>query len=160
MDEERKKRIRLIGLALFIAYLVLLNHFLFFAEEYGRQALSEEMQYNLVPFREIRRFWNNRQTLGMSAVMLNILGNVAAFIPLGMILPVITPFIHIYPGAAQTVIAGFVYSLLVEITQMLTKVGSFDVDDLMLNTLGTAVGYLLFILGKKVFHGRRKSKLN
>ena len=38
---------------------------------------------------------------------------------------------------------GFSFSLLVECTQLVTRVGTFDVDDLMLNTLGGCLGYAL-----------------
>lgn len=39
---------------------------------------------------------------------------------------------------------GFGLSLLVESIQLVFKVGCFDVDDLILNTLGAAIGYMLF----------------
>ena len=38
---------------------------------------------------------------------------------------------------------SFELSLLVETIQLVTKVGSFDVDDLLMNTLGALLGYLL-----------------
>ncbi|MNE95919.1 VanZ like family protein [compost metagenome] len=34
----------------------------------------------------------------------------------------------------------------VELTQMLTKVGSFDIDDIILNTCGALIGFVLFKL--------------
>ena len=37
-------------------------------------------------------------------------------------------------------------SLLVEVFQFISKVGSFDVDDIILNTIGGIVGYILFIV--------------
>lgn len=41
---------------------------------------------------------------------------------------------------------SFEFSLLVETIQLVSKVGSFDVDDLMLNTLGGILGYVIFSL--------------
>ena len=41
-------------------------------------------------------------------------------------------------------ISGFLLSLTVEVIQLVTKVGCFDVDDMILNTLGAAFGYVLF----------------
>ena len=41
---------------------------------------------------------------------------------------------------------SFVLSLCVEVFQLITKVGSFDVDDLLLNTIGGICGYLLFAI--------------
>ena len=40
----------------------------------------------------------------------------------------------------------FDFSFAVEVIQLVGKVGSFDVDDLMLNTLGGILGYLLFVV--------------
>ena len=42
------------------------------------------------------------------------------------------------------ILSGFGLSLVVETIQLITKVGCFDVDDLILNTLGAALGYLAF----------------
>lgn len=54
---------------------------------------------------------------------------------------------------APEFLAAFLLSLTIEITQLLTRVGSFDVDDLILNTSGGILGYLLFYIINKV---RRK----
>ncbi len=37
---------------------------------------------------------------------------------------------------------SFEFSLLIECIQLVSKVGSFDVDDMILNTLGGSLGYL------------------
>ena len=106
----------------------------------------------------IRRFIVYRRTLGWFAVLSNLLGNVLAFVPFGMILPMLTPkcrnFFHI-------VLLGFDFSLFVETIQLISKVGSFDVDDLILNTLGGALGYLAYRLIRRYFrrkHDDRKEK--
>ena len=64
-------RIRLAGNVLFLLYLLVLTYFLFFSERYGRKAAEEAVRYNLVPLREIRRFWEMRHVLGMRVSMLN-----------------------------------------------------------------------------------------
>ena len=91
MRDHTKRRIRWLGVLLFILYILLLVYFLLFSEEYGRTVTEERLyRYNLVPFVEIRRFWVYRDQLGMFAVFTNIFGNVIGFIPYGFILPVIT----------------------------------------------------------------------
>lgn len=45
-----------------------------------------------------------------------------------------------------TVFYSFGLSFFVEVFQLLTKVGSFDVDDLLLNTIGGLIGYILFMI--------------
>lgn len=137
-----KRRIKHLGIMLFVLYVLLLIYFLFFSEEYGRVAAEErEYRYNLIPFIEIRRFWIYREQLGVFAVVTNLLGNVIGFIPYGFILPVIARKCR---SGFFIILSGFGISLLVETIQLITKVGCFDVDDLILNTLGAALGYLAF----------------
>lgn len=134
-----KHRIKHLGTMLFVLYVLLLIYFLFFSEEYGRVAAEErEYRYNLIPFIEIRRFWIYREQLGVFAVVTNLLGNVIGFIPYGFILPVIARKCR---SGFFIILSGFGISLLVETIQLITKVGCFDVDDLILNTLGAALGY-------------------
>ena len=137
-----KRRIKHLGAMLFVIYILLLIYFLFFSEEYGRVAAEERIyRYNLIPFVEIRRFWIYREQLGVFAVITNLLGNVIGFIPYGFILPVIARKCR---SGFFIILSGFGISLLVETIQLITKVGCFDVDDLILNTLGAALGYLAF----------------
>lgn len=100
-------------------------------------------RYNLVPFVEIRRFWMYRKQLGTFALFTNIFGNVLGFIPFGFILPVIC---RGFRNGFLIILSGFCLSLCVETIQLVTKVGCFDVDDLILNTLGAAIGYLAFAI--------------
>ena len=139
------------GIFLFVVYVLLLLYFLFFSEAYGRVAEAErEYRYNFVPFVEIRRFWVYRDQLGLFALFTNILGNVIGFIPYGFILPVIC---RKWRNRFLIVLSGFCLSLCVESIQLVTKVGCFDVDDMILNTLGAALGYAGFAVCD---HLRRK----
>ena len=141
---ERKKRnklFRMLEILLFAVYLAVLCYFLFFADIMGRTYSDRVYHYNLMPFKEIGRFWTYRYTLGFWAVMLNLLGNVVAFIPFGMFLP------RLFPACRRcilTVVLAFEFSLCVEILQLIWKVGSFDVDDILLNTLGGVFGFLIY----------------
>ena len=144
MKDSTKRKIKCLSVLLFILYVLLLVYFLFFSEEYGRVATEERMyRYNLIPFVEIRRFWIYRKQLGVFAVFTNIFGNVIGFIPYGFILPVIA---HKCRRGTFIITSGFALSLLVETVQLFARVGCFDVDDLFLNTLGAAIGYLLFVV--------------
>jgi glycopeptide antibiotics resistance protein len=141
---KTKRRIRTAGWILFILYLLLLLYFLFFSEWYGRKNwIEEDYRYNLILFKEIKRFWVYREQLGMQAVLLNIVGNVAGFLPFGFILPILC---RKRPNLLLTGVMGLLFSLSVETLQLAGKVGSFDVDDLLLNTAGAVLGYLLFTI--------------
>lgn len=148
MRNETKKKIRIIGWILFIIYILLLIYFLFLSEEYGRKDFAQrDYQYNLVLFQEIRRFWVYRERVGYLAAFLNLAGNVIGFLPFGFILPVIGK--RMKNGFLVTV-CGFCLSLFVESMQLIFKMGSFDVDDLLLNTLGTVLGYLAFSVCNRI----------
>lgn len=128
---------------MFGVYIIFLIYFLFFAESTGRTFEGRTYHYNLVLFKEIGRFWHHRETLGVLAVMLNLVGNVVAFLPLGFFLPIMYRKCR---SLFYTVFFCFEFSLIVETIQLVSKVGSFDVDDLLLNTIGGAIGYLCFAI--------------
>lgn len=140
MVHDRKKQ-RIAAWVLFVLYVIVLFYFLFFAESLGRTYAEREYHYNLVPFHEIKRFILYADVLGTKAVILNIFGNIAAFVPFGFFLPVFSMrcrkigFVFLY---------SFELSLAVEVIQLVTKVGSFDVDDIILNTLGGVCGYAIY----------------
>ena len=50
----------------------------------------ELYRYNLKPFEEIKRFIRYRELIGFEGFIVNIVGNVIAFVPFGMFLPVLT----------------------------------------------------------------------
>lgn len=138
-DSRFKKSL---SLALFAGYLVVLLYFTIFSESLGRKDVSDELRYNLVLFAEIKRFWIYRRQLGMWACFMNIAGNVLAFMPCGYLIPAMFTGRRSF---ADAVFTGFMISFIIECTQLVFKVGSFDVDDLLLNTIGTAAGYILWL---------------
>ena len=150
MKKNTALQIRRIGTFLFILYIIALAYFLFFAEEYGRTTSMGDYRYNLVLFKEVRRFIKYRETLGTSAVVINLAGNVIGFIPFGFILPIINRRTR---SLLQIGLLSFQLSLAIEVAQLIFKVGSFDVDDLLLNTAGGIIGYVIFYLCNKL---RRK----
>jgi len=137
--QDGKKRI--FAVLLFLLYFAVLFYFLFFSEEMGRTYEEREYHYNLIPFLEINRFLMYYEVLGFKAVLLNIVGNIAAFMPFGFFLPFFSNRCRYF---LNTVFYTFELSLFVELIQLVTKVGSFDVDDLLLNTIGGALGFLAY----------------
>ncbi|MGI6018726.1 MAG: VanZ family protein [Marvinbryantia sp.] len=143
MKVETKRKIQAISVLLFAGYLILLTYFLFFAENFGRVYSEREYAYNLEPFKEIRRFWTYREELGVFAVFTNLAGNILCFVPFGAILPVLARRARNF---FLITMLSFEFSLIVECVQLISKVGSFDVDDLILNTLGGILGFTLFTI--------------
>ena len=79
MKKESIRKLRLGGRLLLGIYLACLIYFMFFSESYGRTAVNRDYHYNLVLFREIRRFVQYRHVLGTTAVLINVAGNVRIF---------------------------------------------------------------------------------
>ncbi len=127
---------------MFVLYLAFLVYFLLLSEMYGRTELRTDYSYNLELFKEIKRFWEYREVLGTKAVLMNLVGNVAIFMPFGFILP----WASRYTNFLQTAWFSLLFSLIIECVQLVTKVGCFDVDDLLLNTIGGCIGYITFFI--------------
>lgn len=142
MKKQTARRIRVVGGLLFLSYMFLLIYFLFFAESYGRTG-AEEYRYNLIPFQEIKRYLQYPEILGTSAVLANLVGNVIGFLPFGAILPVLNKRMRSF---WKVLLLSFEFSALIEATQLITRVGSLDVDDIILNTIGGVMGYLIFAI--------------
>ena len=133
---------------LFIIYMCVLVYVVFFAEAMGRTP-QDGYVYNLTPLKEIKRFmkyiWDN-DDLGRAA-RLNIFGNIIAFIPFGIYLPYTS---ESKLGFISTFLYTFSLSLTIELVQLITKVGSCDVDDIILNALGGVIGYILWYIYTKL----------
>lgn len=161
MSFKQSKRIRIFGKILFVLYIIFIIYFLIFSDWYGRTGEMQEYHYNLVLFKEIKRFWNYRDQVGLFALFTNLFGNVIIFMPFGFFMPMASR----YRSCFSAVFYSFGLSLCVETFQLLTKVGSFDVDDLLLNTIGGLAGYVIFAVcavirrryadKEKTGHGRR-----
>ena len=89
-----------------------------------------------------------------SEALINFIGNTAMFIPLGIVWPIVfkeldTPLNNLAAGAG--------FSLLIEILQLPFFDRVSDIDDLLLNTLGFAVGYGVYRLVARI--NRKKEML-
>ena len=106
---------------------------------------------NLEPFTTIKLFYNsNRLRTGYKVG--NLAGNVAGFIPLGILLPLLFGFRR----GIVAVTAVFLVSLGFEMAQLFFALGIFDVDDLILNTAGGLIGYSMYWIVRSI--GRLRSK--
>ena len=91
---------------------------------------------------------------------IQIVGNLVMFVPLGVLVPM---FWSGWRSPSRTIGLGLCMSLFIEINQLFTYRAT-SVDDLILNTLGAAVGWLCFLLVARLFRvdtraGKRLEKL-
>lgn len=125
---------------------------LLFHREQGDGTLYWELvrsRLNLRPFVTICQFWrllcSEKENLVRLGVV-NLVGNVVMFIPLGLLLP------GAFPGLARfwrTALAAAGVMCVVELLQALLLVGFCDVDDLILNLAGVTIGYGLYRFGNR-----------
>ncbi|MCM3628599.1 VanZ family protein [Paenibacillus glycanilyticus] len=128
------KPVNLIILALFILYSLIMIKLLFIRGDYYRW---NKYNYNIIPFHTIKSLIYNRDAYNTDAWVKNLFGNIVLFIPLGVFIPVLNRRM-LHPVRCLTVI--ILLLLLVELIQLVTRVGSFDIDDIILNTSGAIIG--------------------
>lgn len=93
------------------------------------------LRVNLVPLVHILEYKNRKD------VLMNIIGNVTMFIPSGIILPILYRKLDSF---VKVTAAGAAMSLCIEIMQLPFAVRASDIDDLILNTLGVMIGYIIY----------------
>ena len=83
----------------------------------------------------------------------NIILNILMFVPIGFLLPLLFKKCQCF---YITYLAGFFLTLFIEILQLITKRGIFELDDILNNTLGCAIGYGIIMIFISLFK-RKKS---
>ena len=157
MSTRHARIIRTFGKVLFVLYIVFLVYFLFLAEWYGRTGTGEDYRYNLELFREIRRFITYREQLGMFAVFANLFGNILIFVPYGFFISMAAE----RRGFFKTLFCSFGLSLCVDLVGLRIRKNRIDVDDILLNTIGGILGYILFAICNGIrrrYHVRREKR--
>ncbi|MBE5901836.1 MAG: hypothetical protein E7280_08020 [Lachnospiraceae bacterium] len=134
---------------MFVMYLCCVVELVFFPLPTMEQAAALSIQYQIIPFHFIADLMED----SVVRVMCQVLFNIVMTIPLGMFLQYGVGF-----NLKETALAGFGFTAFIEVGQLtglyfLFK-GSyrlFDVDDLMLNVLGTLIGYMVMRVAEEHF---------
>lgn len=83
--------------------------------------------------------------------------NIILFVPLGMILPELLPYKwRTRSRAAFTVFVGALASTGIELAQWRLSLGQAETDDVIANTLGTLLGFGIFLLGDKILSNKKE----
>ncbi|MBD5511471.1 MAG: VanZ family protein [Lachnospiraceae bacterium] len=148
---------------LFILYLLLLMKVIIFkypfevmrqiAASWKKEVFWEGLSgANFELFRTIKlyvRHWDNK---GINSFG-NLIGNIIAFIPLGYLMPRLH---KIFENLFVCMATALLFILGIELFQLFSAFGIFDVDDILLNGLGTLIGYLCFVLMKLLAKENKK----
>ena len=135
---------RSIGLGGLLLYLAFLFYRMFFYA-YGsyHRVRGKAFEYNLTPFKTVGDFFFSRGSQSIEVIVYNLLGNIIVFVPLGFLLSLT---FNKKKTFIKVVFCSFLIVLTAESLQLVTRLGVFDIDDLILNLLGACVGYFIYKL--------------
>ena len=106
---------------------------------------ESSINYNFIPFRSTSHYIKN---ITEWYALKNLLGNIIPFIPFGFLLPIAYKKFSV---AIKVLSTGLASILLIEIFQFFTRIGFFDVDDIIFNMIGIVCGYLMFLVINRIF---------
>jgi len=147
MDGNPRKTRRLV-FGLFICYLAVVFLLIFYKGWGGLQFLrdnyagfavwkdSVSYSLNLVPF----RFLFDTGGYTVRTWIVNVCGNIALFIPMGIFLPALFPKTRGW-GWGRIVPASILLITAIELAQLLLMCGQGDIDDVILNGAGLCIGF-------------------
>ena len=149
-----KKILKINLIIYFLIYVVTICTLTLFDEIFGRQGfviidwnqnlLNSYMKhsFNIIPFKTINLFISGylKGIVSLKSFSINIFGNLCAFMPFAIFLPLIFKSMNKYFNFFITMI---VIVVIIELLQFATISGSCDIDDLILNVLGASIIYFV-----------------
>ena len=144
---------------IFFSYLLIVIRLIIFKYPYGQLreimgSWSKEVitlglhSANFIPFKTIRMYIDYSYMLNSFE---NLVGNIVIFVPFGFLLPMVQK------GGRNffvMLLHALLFVLGIEIFQLFSGFGAFDVDDILLNCMGAIWGYLIYF----VYEGIKKHK--
>ncbi|NJP37217.1 VanZ family protein [Alkalicoccus luteus] len=163
MKTEKRERGRPLLLFIFIAYISVLFYVVFLAWNHGSSFGLQGpggRNYNLDPFLSIYRIAVYSENWQDPLIILG--GNVLLFIPFGCLFPALMNWSRLSEkaGFIKTAAAAAVLSTFIETVQYLFTYRVANVDDVILNTVGGAVGYLMYAALRHFFNRTDPSSVN
>ncbi|MCK6206476.1 VanZ family protein [Bacillus infantis] len=150
-----KKAIKIVFSVSFIVYLFVLASILFLGSRgfaWDGMSLTDYIRQssNFIPFKTISMYFQalSDGRMNMDIPIKNLLGNFVLFMPMGVYLPF---FIRKKNSIILFTVSMTAMLITIEIIQVITRRGSFDIDDYILNMLGALIGYGI---GRSGFAGR------
>lgn len=89
-------------------------------------------------------------------ILLNLIGNVTMFIPIGIVFPIVYKGLNTH---TKVILSGAGFSLCIEILQLPFYDRVTDIDDLILNSFGFIIGYAIYLFVKKVKKQKTTGKM-
>ncbi|ALS30176.1 VanZ-like protein [Paenibacillus sp. 32O-W] len=140
---------------MFILYLYFLLHITLFTGH-----LLLQLKTGLPPMKLQPTIVHLMLTKSIGFILRNLVGNILLFVPFGFLIPIIFLSTQKKPGieATAVIILGLLTTLTIEILQRFVALRIFDIDDIILNTIGVIIGYLIYRLSKLLIMRGFKTK--
>ncbi|MUT66624.1 VanZ family protein [Paenibacillus sp. NEAU-GSW1] len=119
-------------------YTLMLIYWMFVG--FGREHRPDgELLYNLTPLSTIKNYFIYFDHYKFNTWLVNIGGNILVFVPFGISFPIIFRW-----RFGKTMLNFITFICVLEVMQMVTRRGSLDIDDVILNSIGAFLGYVLY----------------
>ena len=154
-----KKFIKAAGYVIFGIYIILLLYLTLFWSIRSAWSNLSILEYaksrsNFIPFKSIAMYIKMYKYGNSSVPIVNLVGNFLMFVPMGAFLPMLFKKLHNFFASMGVT---FLFLAIIEVTQILTRRGSFDIDDLILNMLGAVVGFLIQLIIRVVTNNSKNN---
>lgn len=114
-----------------------------------------KLNSNIIPFHNVYEYITGTNRFNVDIIIHNTIGNILIFIPLGFFLPIL---FNKYNSLSKVFIVSLLLTCIIELLQFFLQLGQFDIDDIILNTIGGIAGYLIIkLLMKASLYTKRKT---
>ena len=147
MLKERHRKLYYITVALFVVYLLFLVWVVLFKLGFSLSEIGTIKAYNFIPFH-----YEDGHNIGFH--ISEVRDNILIFIPVGAFLCLLFKEILFWGKAALI----FAVSLALECSQYILAIGSFDITDLIANTVGGVIGIGVCLAGRTLLRDKVKAE--
>ncbi|WP_419394189.1 VanZ family protein [Cytobacillus praedii] len=95
---------------------------------------------SIIPFHSTMNYINGSYHPDLDVILNNTLGNILIFVPLGFFLPIL---FKNFNKLLKVFVSLIIISFSIEALQFILQIGQFDIDDIILNTIGGVLGYFV-----------------
>jgi glycopeptide antibiotics resistance protein len=99
-----------------------------------------QLNSNIIPFQNTITYIIGSDRFNQDIIINNTLGNILIFLPLGIFLPIL---FKKFNRLSKVFISLTIISFSIEVLQFVLQIGQFDIDDIILNTMGVVLGYFV-----------------
>lgn len=114
-----------------------------------------KLNTNIIPFHNTYTYLMGSQHFNLNIILYNTIGNILIFVPLGIFFSFLFSRFRTF---SKVMMIGFTITVSIELLQFFLQLGQFDIDDILLNTIGALLGYFVYISISKVWSTLQAAK--